>query len=340
MRPPPTSVLESLLGCTVRGVEGVGVSADLGAAAHEGTTGVHRVTGVAFVADGERPFSLIVKTMDPGDRPRLQQQVRRELAVYERPEVVAVTGSFRPARSHGCVREEDGGFSVYLEDLSAQAKHPWSDEDYVFAARALGRFHKAGSERTFPDPDWLGSSAIRGFAHVREITESVALARRTKVVFRESAVQLFCSAWDRADAAFAGLDSLPRVLSHGDCHCLNLFLLRESGEVVAVDWAYTGLEVVGADLSALVTAEFVWRAMSIDRFRALEKQAFDAYQSGLDRDLGAFARRGYAAFLALDAGMRIVFALSRIPDAEREAAADHVARLEALAPYLAEAELI
>jgi hypothetical protein len=93
------------------------------------------------------------------------------------------------------------------------------------------------------------------------------------------------------------------ALVHQDAHHRNLIARAGTAgrpEIVAIDWAWTGVAAVGADAAPLAFGDVVWgNGVSVDDLPALDAHVFDGYLGGL-RDAGwrgdaRLARLGYAA---------------------------------------------
>jgi hypothetical protein len=111
---------------------------------------------------------------------------------------------------------------------------------------------------------------------------------------------------DDCDAFYTALDRLPLTFCHLDAFRRNLLIRRRtdgSDETVAVDWAFSGLAPVGADLAPLLGAGLAIGQFAPDQFGEFDASAFAAYIEGL-RSSGwngdsRLARLGYTASAAL-----------------------------------------
>ena len=297
-------MLRAALGC-----DGAALSWErIGGQAHEGTVGVYRIAGA--------PEPVVVKLMRPGEDERLCAQVALELSVYEDD---ALRGDVRPARCLGRIDPHEGVFGVVLEDLSKVHVVPWDEARYLAAARALGEFQRAWTGR---EHGYDGRSAIRSVCSVPVIVDAIAGLDRTAL----SSARFF-AAWDARFELFASLDRLPSVLSHGDFHNENVFVVSER-EAVAIDWAYAGPGALGEDLGCLYTSDFVFGRMDVADWVALEEPIFDAYGGG-----DATLLRTFRLTAGFDAGVRLVFSMAR-----GEAPTDLHERLDAVERLLAEGE--
>jgi aminoglycoside phosphotransferase (APT) family kinase protein len=116
--------------------------------------------------------------------------------------------------------------------------------------------------------------------------------------------------WDDRERVFDWLQRLPQTFAHGDYHRRNLIIRRLPGgieRVVAVDWAWCGIAPVGGDLGMLLGMSANLGDIEPAALPGLERPVCDAYLAGL-RDSGwngdgALARLGYAAWLAVYAGV-------------------------------------
>jgi len=299
---------QAMLGAAL-GCDGAALSWErIGGQAHEGTVGVYRVSGA--------PSPVVVKLMRPGADERLCAQVARELSVYEDD---SLQGVVRPARCLGRIDPQDGVFGVLLEDLSGVHVVPWDEARYLAAAHALGESQRAWTGR---EHGYDGRSAIRSVCSVPVIVDAIAGVDRAAL-----SADRFFTHWDARFDLFARLDRLPSVLSHGDFHNENVFVVAER-EAVAIDWAYAGPGALGEDLGCLYTSDFVFGRMDTDVWIALEDPIFEAFGGG-----DATLRHTFGLTAGFDAGVRLVFSLAR-----GEAPADVHERLDAVERLLAEAE--
>lgn len=100
--------------------------------------------------------------------------------------------------------------------------------------------------------------------------------------------------WTMRKQLLTRLTQLPQTFCHLDAFPNNLFIrpiLSGEQEYVAIDWAYAGIDAIGAELTPLVFA----RVTLLDRIdltaaRANADVAFDGYLAGL----AAVGRRGDA----------------------------------------------
>ncbi|WP_198663461.1 phosphotransferase [Jiangella endophytica] len=259
----PDPVLQSLTGrppADVADIDEVALGGGTGAA----TAGLTRLT--VRLRDG-REATVIRKECQPltSGRHRHGATDPRHWAYWRREPLAYASGllpsgpGLRAPRCHGVVDEV-----VYLEDAGA------TPADVRTAARQLGAWQSGVG---LPDVPWLGGHQLAQRVAVSELDWSAVDAD-------ERAVRL----WSRRDELLALLAALPRVVSHGDFHPLNL--RADGSDTVALDWGTMSAAPVGADVAHL----------------ALGAQAdvLDDYLAGAD---GAFSRDD------VDAGCRATLVL-------------------------------
>lgn len=88
-----------------------------------------------------------------------------------------------------------------------------------------------------------------------------------------------CPGWDDHPRLLKVLDHLPQTLCHNDAFGPNLFNRRD--EVVAIDWSFTGIAPLGAELAPLVGAAFGLAKFPSSQTKDLDQACFAAYLEGL-----------------------------------------------------------
>ncbi len=116
---------------------------------------------------------------------------------------------------------------------------------------------------------------------------------------------------DERERFFDALSPLPRSLAHQDYWRRNLFARAvptegRDDETVAADWAFVGSGPLGAEVGTLLAASIAFGELDPDAARRIEREAFEAYVSGL-HDAGwsgnvRLVRLGYAAATAVQWG--------------------------------------
>jgi hypothetical protein len=329
-----------------------------------GTNCVLRVSGEAADTGGTRPWSAYVKItrVPPADAgeahdPTHNGYWRREIATYESGLLRQLPEGLAAPRCYAVVDAGDCAH-LWLEDVPEDGA-PWSMARFALAARQLGRFngqYLAG--RPLPAYPWLSRTFLRARADHRAPFWGRLDALRAHRLF---AVVLPGDTADRARALFAerhafldALDRLPQTLVHQDAYHRNLMARAGAAgqpEIVAVDWAWTGVAGVGAEAAPLVLADVVWgNGVGVGDLPALDAHVFAGYLEGL-REAGwrgdaRLARLGYAASAALRYGPLFALAQLAISADEQQRAAvertvgqpfeEHVARYGRMLPFVLE----
>ena len=161
--------------------------------------------------------------------------------------------------------------------------------DYAQAARHLGQFngtYLAGEP--LPNASWLSHDWLRkwvarapGVEHLAAVAHHARIQRLCPPDVQAGYRQL----WDRREALFSQLDRLPRTLCHMDAFYRNLHLRTgQDGtrQTVAFDWAYVGVDAVGADLASLVWANAtILERVALAKIRAVFDAVLEGYFDGL-----------------------------------------------------------
>lgn len=312
----------------------------VGPPSYEGTVGVYVVEGVAVGAGRSAAFSLALKLCRPAGQPRLQRLVQTERAAYRR--LANLTGTLRSARCFGELELGDC-HGLWLEDLGG-LDELWSPDAYLFAAEAIGSFHGASLRRRDRREPWMGRPHLEAFCRATSVQRALDGSRSALGATMASLIGPILHLWDRRQALFDHLDTLPAALSHQDYQRRNLYLATERAEprVIAIDWAYCGLGVLGQDCGILSTSDLLSGRASPAHYRASEPAVFASYLTAL-RKAGydgpdRTPRLGHLVHGAVAASLRSLFGLARADD-ERTVADTERARdvLEGLAPLVREA---
>jgi len=261
-----------------------------------------RFTGRAWVDGREVPWSLVRKRMSSGD------PGAREALAY-RAVLGELRGELRAPRA--LVTADEGGATLWLEDVKDAYDHQWSLAEYARAARALGSFNGAYLiPGAIPAVSWLARDWIDNHSEPGKIGQALeeVQAFATSPVVR----QVFPEAGDARGLLedqprwAAVLAQLPPTLCHHDASKANLVLRRDRAgglETVAVDWEAIGHGVPGADLATFVVGTMRRGEFPAERAAELDQVAFDAYVEGLHgsgaRGELPRVRLGYAAAVSL-----------------------------------------
>ena len=207
----------------------------------------------------------------------------------------------RTARLDHVNQPDDEHATMWWEWIDEETT-PWNRQDYVAAARSLGRL--AARRREGADVNKALPAAARavdrGFA-LRIYTELAildgaihsvrspqtwehplmvdALQRSGDADLRNDALALA----DRLPSILDQLDDLPQTYAHGDASPQNLLRpLGEDGVFVAIDWGFGSLLAVGFDLGQLLVGLVHAGETDASTVTDLADDATEAYRTGLE----------------------------------------------------------
>jgi hypothetical protein len=286
------------------------------------TGGLFRVRGTALCRDGERTWSIVLKTcrrppdalvalVPPHARERVGAAHRwdREALAYESGLLADLGGRFVAPRCYA-VRRSDEDAWLWLEDVS-EDRSAWTADRYHVAARHLGQFnggYVAG--RDLPTNEWLSSRWLQSWFGSIEAENPQVL--EDDAVWDHPLVRAAFPAGSREELRRARmehvaretlLDVLPQTLCHLDAFRANLLsrLAAVGGpETVAVDWSFVGIAPLGADASQLVTASVLDRGERLE-LAVIDAGVWEGYLVGLaDQGWRGDERVVRAGYLAAD----------------------------------------
>jgi hypothetical protein len=256
------------------------------------TDGVHLVT----TADGARRVRKRLRPPASDDAPggpwaasedpRHWNYWRREALAYADPalrESLAGTGLAMPDAE---VVESPGGVTLWLEHVDGRPGTEFDLADHAATCRALGRWQSAGP---FERP-WTSRRFLREYSSARPVDwspldDDAAWAQpRVRRCWPASLRSGWRDLVGHSEALLVMAESLPRVRSHLDAWVANE-IRRPDGDVVLVDWAFTGDGCVGEDVGNHVPDACFDLFFPADRLDELEQTCVEAYLDGL-RDGG------------------------------------------------------
>ena len=257
--------------------------------------GLFRVSGTdwSVVLKILRPVpAAFLERFGEADRPDLERAYLwdREARAYESGLLDDLPRGFASAGCLEVVRRENE-CELWLEDLGTDDP-PWDADRYSLAARHLGRFNGAYlHDRSLPAAPWLGRDWTRAWllqgygAGQDAVIENDAVWDHELVrdalgtTTRERLRRL----WGRRVALLDRLEALPHTFCHMDAIRPNLFSREGTNgeeETVAIDWAYVGIEPIGAEAAQLALGSVAYADPQQD-IRALGPAALAAYLEGL-----------------------------------------------------------
>lgn len=226
--------------------------------------GLYRVTGTAHVNHLVTVWSVVLKILSPavsGQAPSAWNYWRREAHVYESGLLTTLPGPLAIPRCYGVTDQVDGSCWIWLEDLGQTTETDWHTDRYWLAAHHLGQ-HNGHYLTGHPLPayPWLNHTFLpqwldRAPGMIR-LDEALThpLVRR---LYPDDVVLGYQRLWAMRVDLMAKLARLPQTFCHLDAFPNNLIPgQRATGadEFVAIDWAYAGIDVLGAELAPLIFA--------------------------------------------------------------------------------------
>jgi hypothetical protein len=280
-------------------------------------TAIHRFSGEGRDQGQKVPWSLILKTLCPGeDNTRVSafNYYKREVDAYQSGWLDELPGGLAAPRCFGVVEYPDGICWIWLEEVRDEIGAQWPLEQYGLVARHLGRFNGAYLvDRSLPDWSWLSSSFLQHYVELsapvmEPLRDTLASPWGRRWLPEEDRDQFF-NLWEERERYINVLDRLPQTVCHLDLFRRNLFARKTADgddQTVAIDWAYVGKGPIGADLGPLVWMSAVLGGVGLDKAQKLEEIALEGYLEGL-REAGwqgdpQQVRLGYTA-----AGVRYLF---------------------------------
>ena len=241
--------------------------------------------------DGEVVFKVLTRRPDApahwaaSDHPRHWNYWRREALVYESglPERLGLGAP----RLLELDETTDGDVALRLEHVDGRHSGDLTIDDLEPAALALGR---AQGRPDLPDEPWLSRSFIRDYSGTRAVDWALLeddaawaqplMREHFPPDLRAGLVRLR----ERREWLLSLIERLPRTVCHLDVWPNNL-IRRPTGEVVLVDWAFTGDGALGEDIGNLIPDSVLDLLFPHEALDELDTRLTDAYVRGL-RDAG------------------------------------------------------
>jgi len=226
--------------------------------------------------------------------PRHWNYWRREAEVYTSglPEQLGLGAP----RLLGTSESPEGDVELWLEHVEGRHAAALTIDDLEAAAEALGR---AQGRADLPEREWLSRRFLRAYSGTRPADPALLyddaaweqpLIREHFAGLRDGLVRLH----ERREDLLRLAERLPRTVCHLDVWPNNL-IRRPSGEIVFLDWAFTGDGALGEDIGNLVPDSVFDLLLPHELLGELDERLTAAYLRGL-RDAG---RRGDEALVRL-----------------------------------------
>jgi hypothetical protein len=295
----------------------------------EWDSAVFRFQGQASDNGDTLPWSLVLKAVKPtqaASKPNGVRYWKREVLAYQSGLLHRLPGGNVSAPTCYDVQERpDGSIWLWMEDVREDIASPWSIEQFAVAARHFGQFNGAYlAGRELPGESWVTHRWLRQYVEdAAPMVEFIRSNPKDKIVMNlyggDSLAQIL-AVWDEHEAILDFLDRLPQVFCHQDAFKGNLFTHR--GKTIAIDWGYSGIAPVGAELVALVPGSIGMFEIPVDQIGELDQSCFESYLKGL-REAGwsgdpKLVRMGYAitCLLRYPIGASVGDALPRLLNQE------------------------
>ena len=171
-----------------------------------------------------------------------------------------------------------------LANVQDDLEHPWSVEQYARVARQLGQFNGAYLVgHTLPDESWITRDWLRKYLrHAAPMVDFILHNPAHPIVQRMLpgiTLPLTLALWEEHTRMLRVLDELPQTFCHQDAFGRNLFCRGE--RVTAIDWGYSGIAPVGAELAPLIGVAFGLAGFPSSQARELDQACFAGYLEGL-----------------------------------------------------------
>jgi hypothetical protein len=255
---------------------------------------VYCLTGQGHDQDQTLPWSLILKTIFPGDESDFASPYYplREAEAYRLGWLDDLPGDLAAPDCCGVVENPDGEIWVWLEQVIDNFGECWPLERCGLAARHLGQFNGAYlADRPIPNWSWFSADWLR-----RVVANSASVLAQLPDVLRHPLVCLFFPGndsdrflhlWAEREHQLDALDRLPRTISHMDAFTRNLFskYTVNGDQTIAIDWAFVGHGAVGKELEPLVCRSLQVNEIDLTQAQELVEIVCEGYLDRL-RDAG------------------------------------------------------
>jgi hypothetical protein len=250
---------------------------------------IYRLLGHASDSNLNIPWSFVVKVIQPDPiypNPQDYRYWEREPLAYRSGALNDLTGLVVAPRCYDVCAQPDSSLWIFMEDIHEEIGKPWSLDQYAAAARCLGEFNGAYlAGRPLPEGEWVARDWLRNY--LQHAAPAVDFIRKhphdplITSIFPGTTLAQTLAFWDLHPRLLKKLDTLPQAFCHQDAFDRNLFLHHD--QVVAIDWGYTGIAPVGAELTPLIAAAIGMGGFPASRARELDSACFMAYIEGLNQ---------------------------------------------------------
>lgn len=252
---------------------------------------IYRLAGYATIQGQEKPWSMIMKKIDPKKGvtdPNGFRYWRREIQIYQSEFLEQLTGSISAPEKYAILENPDGAVCILMEDVQDEFQHPWPIDQFIDAAYQLGLFNGVFlAGQSLPEDQWGSRDWLRKY--LINATPMVDFIKQNpdhpvvKALLPGLSLPMTLALWDEFPRLVNRLDELPQTFCHQDAFTQNLFYRK--GKFIAIDWGYAGIAPVGAELAPLIGVAFVFSKFPSTRADELDQVCFESYLRGL-RDAG------------------------------------------------------
>ncbi|GAB4148502.1 MAG: hypothetical protein Fur0021_08490 [Candidatus Promineifilaceae bacterium] len=269
--------------------------------------GLCRFYGHALVQDQMQPFSMVLKAirspakvglsnLGEGDDQTHWNYWQREAFFYQSDLISQVPAGITIPQCYGIHHWDDQIIWLWLEEIEHGQGDIQQPEQLGFLAYQLGRLNgKFADPARLPDAAWLARNTHAQWLKSTPRSAKALLTATGQPKWDHPYLQsLFPAAhshpfrqfWDAIDHFLAILPALPSTWCHGDGAPTN-FKIRQTSddgqEVVALDWALTGIGVLGEDVAQLIGASYAF--FDAGNWDNLIQMLLNRYLDGL-REMG------------------------------------------------------
>jgi hypothetical protein len=248
--------------------------------------GLFRFSGQGDDEQGIRSWSVVLKIVtNPGMERDLShlRYWKREMLAMKSGLLATLPGPVAAPRCYGTSEHQSSGW-IWMEHIIEPENPHWTTNQYLFAARQLGRFN-GGYVAGIPLPDypWLCKGHVPtklGALPPLDAWDNQFVSQSFSTQVRERVLRL----WDERKRFYEAMERLPQTFSHFDFHRRNLIIRQQEDgqdQVVALDWAWCGYGALGGDLYSLLGGSALLFELEPETIPEMEPDAFEAYLAGL-----------------------------------------------------------